>query len=120
MVISRLQECILTFDLSDDLNKSHRFKNFNFCDVTLYHSISLGDVTRVVGRDLIIFKIIFLKVLESFISRISGCKLFQSWIVRGQKLYLYASQMVGVRAGILAGEIACFSLCVYAQCTKGC
>ena len=27
-------------------------------------------------------------------SRISGCRLFQSWIVRGQKLYLYSSQRV--------------------------
>ena len=27
-------------------------------------------------------------------SRISGCRLFQSWIVSGQKLYLYSSQRV--------------------------
>ena len=29
---------IFSLDLSDVFNKSHKFTNFNFCDVTLYHS----------------------------------------------------------------------------------
>ena len=46
------------------------------------------------GRPGTDYLIIFLKVFVSFMSRISGCRLFQSWIVRGQKLYSYASQLV--------------------------
>ena len=50
VVISRLQFALtcrflarinfFRLDLSVDLNKSHQFTNFNFCDVTLYHSIN--------------------------------------------------------------------------------
>ena len=33
------QGYIFSFDLSDNLNKTNKFTNFNFCDITLHHSI---------------------------------------------------------------------------------
>ena len=52
------QRYLFSLDLSGDLNKSHKFINFKFCDVTLYHYIKTvhhknrkGGMRNVGSRD---------------------------------------------------------------------
>ena len=44
---------MFSFDISDDLNKSHKFTNVNFCDVTLYHSFGMKKIAIILSCGLL-------------------------------------------------------------------